>query len=245
MASIDAFFGNPQLLAGDTGKYIDIQESNREWMDNTPGRYAYRCLPLVMANQFGWILKSDVDVEVCWDGGISLDSIHFLGAHPEGKVFSHFGSGILTWSLPTVFRTPQDTYLVVSGPPNSPKRGIVPLEGIVETEWLPFPFTMNWKFTEPNFKVSFSVGEPIARVFPYPRKYIESFDIHLKNAASDPTFSDRVLAFSQSRKTFNEDLRAGEAKAGWQKHYMKGAEVDGTRARVHDTKLTLARPTVV
>ncbi len=35
----------------------------------------------------------------------------------------------------------------VGGPPNHIKDGIQPLTGLVETDWLPFPFTMNWMFT--------------------------------------------------------------------------------------------------
>ena len=30
----------------------------REWMDKTPGSFAYHCLPLVMANSLGWFIPS-------------------------------------------------------------------------------------------------------------------------------------------------------------------------------------------
>ena len=33
-------------------------------MDATEGRFAYRCLPLVMANQFGWIVRCPLTFEV-------------------------------------------------------------------------------------------------------------------------------------------------------------------------------------
>ena len=45
------------------------------------------------------------------------------------------------------------------GPPNHIKDGIQPLVGLVETDWLPFPFTMNWIFTRPG-RVRFAKGEP-------------------------------------------------------------------------------------
>lgn len=31
---------------------------DRDWMDATPDRFAYRCLPLVIANQAGWVIPS-------------------------------------------------------------------------------------------------------------------------------------------------------------------------------------------
>lgn len=42
------------LSAGD----IDIRPASnrREWMDATPDRYAYRCLPLSIANAHGWVI---------------------------------------------------------------------------------------------------------------------------------------------------------------------------------------------
>ena len=36
---------------------------------------------------------------------------------------------------------------MVTGPFNQPKDAIQPLTAIVETDWAPFTFTMNWKFT--------------------------------------------------------------------------------------------------
>ena len=35
----------------------------------------------------------------------------------------------------------------------------MPLEGIIETDWLPMTFTMNWMFTSPG-TVTFKAGEP-------------------------------------------------------------------------------------
>ena len=34
-----------------------------------------------------------------------------------------------------------------------------PLVGLIETDWLPFPFTMNWVFTRPG-RVRLEKGEP-------------------------------------------------------------------------------------
>ncbi len=40
----------------------------REWMDKTPGSFAYHCLPLVMANSLGWFIINDIPCEMEWDG---------------------------------------------------------------------------------------------------------------------------------------------------------------------------------
>ena len=38
----------------------------------------------------------------------------------------------------------------VTGPMNGIKDGIAPLSGVIETDWSPYSFTMNWRFTRPG-----------------------------------------------------------------------------------------------
>src|SRR4051812_19074911 len=38
----------------------------RQWMSEHPG--AYQCLPMVVANQWGWQVLCPTDVRVAWDG---------------------------------------------------------------------------------------------------------------------------------------------------------------------------------
>src|SRR5437764_893164 len=40
--------------------------ARRHWMDGLP--YSYRCLPMVVANQWGWQVLCPADVVVSWDG---------------------------------------------------------------------------------------------------------------------------------------------------------------------------------
>ncbi len=43
-----------------------------------------------------------------------------------------------------LFKTDSGTDLFVTGPLNRPKDGIAALTGIIETDWSPYTFTMNW-----------------------------------------------------------------------------------------------------
>jgi hypothetical protein len=136
----------------------------RDWMDATPARYAYRCIPLTAANSMGWEILNPVDVDMSWTGTEAGDQLNINAASQDP--FSprpHFGSGTVTWYVPFLFRTPPDYGLIVMGPANQDKQGIVPLDAFIRTDWLPFPFTMNWRFTQANHTVSFKAGEPICR----------------------------------------------------------------------------------
>ena len=75
----------------------------REWMDTSPEKFAYRCLPLKMANQVGWWILNTASFEVSWDGGEDITSIHFKNDEKPSSVASHFGHGILTFCIPYLF----------------------------------------------------------------------------------------------------------------------------------------------
>jgi len=149
----------------------------RAWMDRFAERHPYRCLPLSMANTSGWEVLCPVGFTAEWSGGPHQDCITLTPdhGHPDFHDFakSHFSRGILTFHPGYLFRTPPGWSMWAGGPPNHVKDGIQPLAGLVETDWLPFPFTMNWIFTRPagcgSRRASPSVSSPWCRTRPWPR----------------------------------------------------------------------------
>ena len=47
----------------------------REWIDELPDRFGYRCLPLAIANQVGWEILNPVPFTARWNGKDGLDAI--------------------------------------------------------------------------------------------------------------------------------------------------------------------------
>ena len=43
--------------------------SERAWMDATGQHFAYRCLPLTIANSMGWEILCPIGVTAGWNGG--------------------------------------------------------------------------------------------------------------------------------------------------------------------------------
>jgi hypothetical protein len=218
-------------------------DQKRQWMDDSPGRFAYRCLPLLIANQSGWDLLCPTGFSARWSGKPGPESIKFRwDGEPHEGVASHFGVGVLTFTPGYLFRTPKDHNVWVRGCPNTFKDGIAPLEGIIETDWAPFSFTMNWRFTRPRNWVRFEEGEPIARFAPFPRHYLESFQPRTTAISRDNRTANQYLQWREARSKFNEDLENLEeeaVKAGWQRTYVRGQNMQGTKMRDHQTKIQL------
>lgn len=220
----------------------------RDWMDAVAHRFVYRCLPLLIANQSGWLVLNTYVVAATWNGGMRPEDItlEYLDDAPGRTHYalSHFGAGVVTFSLPYLFRTPPGFNLHVRGPANLPKDGIAALEGIVETDWSDATFTMNWRFTRPGQRVVFEQDEPIAMLVPVRRGDVERFRPVYRAIERDPATEAGFVAFVDSRGQFIKDLRSMEPEAGrsqWQKHYMRGETVLGRRAVEHQTSVSLAR----
>jgi hypothetical protein len=229
------------------GHHIDIRPApvERDWMESTNQRYAYRCLPLNIANTFGWEILTSTGFSAIWTGGTAIDAI---AVEPDpGTIppaISHFGHGILTFHLPCLFRTESGDNLLVQGPVNRPKDGIAALSGIIETDWSPYSFTMNWIFTRPGQAVRFEKGEPFCHILPVNCGALERLEPELLLLSDDPELKRQHDAWTASRLRFNTGLQepGSEARAEkWQKLYYRGLDPEGreTAAEEHRTRLKL------
>ena len=223
---------------------------SREWMDAFPDRHPYRCLPLTMANTTGWEILSPMDVMIEWDGGMTESAIKFYtrGESLPVKHFvdSHFRRGIVTFHTGYLFRTPPGWGIWATAPPNMAKDGISPLTGLIETDWLPFPFTMNWQMTRPG-KVTFKKGEPFCFITLMEHGKLEEIEPKIHKLKDHAELHGDFEAWSSSRSDFNARLAAreeGATKAGWQRHYMRGEKVDGdgSKEESHVSKRRLKKP---
>lgn len=219
---------------------VDLRPApvDRSWMDATPERFAYRCLPLNIANAHGWELLCPSPVTASWSGGAALDSITIAAAPgTRAPAVTHFGSGVLTFHVPCVFRTERGFDLMVQGPINSPKDGISALSAIIETDWAPYSFTMNWIFTRPNVTVHFERGEPFCHIFPIPRGMLEELTPELHLISEEPTLKQLNDEWEFSRVMFNTDLKRSGTRAQdekWQKLYYRGLNPNGTSSHIKD-----------
>jgi len=225
--------------------------AKRQWMDDFPDRHAYRCLPLSIANASGWEVLCPVPVEVRWNGGMAKEDIEVFGLKdlPNGAPIDHFcrsnfSRGIITFHLDYVIETEPDWGIMATGPFNDPKPTAAPLTGIIESEWLPYPFTMNWQLLRPGI-TRFEEGEPFCFFLPVPLRALPSTDIHIHRLSDDGDLQARHNQFRDARTEFMSRVEAGDQEAikeAWQRHYFVGRHPDGVLAPEHLNKLRLREP---
>lgn len=229
---------------GGLGLPIVPAPAARDWMSNTDQRFANRCLPMLIANQSGWLILNNVAFTAVWSGADGVDalSVSYAAASSPPLAGSYFGYGILTWSIPYVFRTPSNFNLLVRGPANSPKDGVCALEGIVESDWASSTFTMNWKFTRPFTPIRFEVDEPICMIVPQRRRELEQFAAEMQSMSTNPEIEEQHRTWAFSREQF---LRAPNSHdrdraAHWQRDYFQGRHVGDEQTQPeHQTRLQI------
>ncbi|MCX6592325.1 MAG: DUF6065 family protein [Acidobacteria bacterium] len=215
---------------------------DRFWMDFTTQGWANRCLPLRIANQTGWFIMNEEEFEVEWNGKPQVDGLRLKSKDggPLTYVSSMFGFGILTWTIPYLFQTAPGFNLLARGPANYFKDAVVPLDGVIETDWLPYPFTMNWKITRPGQKIKFDREDPMCMLIPIRRGDVESFAPEIRNLPSAPDLQTNYSAWHRRRREAARAIQtasAEEAARLMQGNYIRGETELGARATEHQNKL--------
>lgn len=229
-----AYFLDPFIPSDtDISEFITRPDKKREWFDDN----FYRCLPLSIANSYGFIIRSPYNFSVVWNGGNHPQDTR-LFFDPNNKynnligIDSHFGFGIVTISLGVSLRTPDGVNLMTMAPPNYLLPNITPMVGVIESDNLRFKFTFNLKINKPNIRIDIPYKYPIAAFIPIPRYYQDNF--YMKNA--DDIFEEDIvldeLNAIQDMGLFRLQIDP-TLKNGSNRLYLSGKDVYGNEFKDH------------
>lgn len=208
---------------------------------DTLNKHAFHCLPVVIGNQYGFIIKSMVTFRALWNGGdLATDTrIAFKDDecdHNAQVVSSHFGTGIITFQNRFHFRTPPGVNLLVMDPPNYFNFNISNLFAVVEADNLRRDFTFNLKITKPNIPVQINRGDVISAILPIPRFYVDNFELAMAEDIFPP---DEISEEYQQGVKFSEYRQGVDMEKPHQvgKLYWKGVDADGNPFYKHQKTL--------
>jgi hypothetical protein len=217
-------------------KMLEIPDKKRDWFD----KWFYNCLPLIIGNQYGFIIKSEYSFGWVWDGSESPEGTQILLEPPIEKtsnlfpsVFNRFGHGTLILELPFFLKTPPGVNLLVMNPTNYVIPNITVLTGVVESDNLRRSFNVAWKIQQPNIPVFMEKGFPIATILPIPRYFVDKFSVE----KSEDIFSLEIVKEEITAASVASDMRDILKKESGTKRldkdYMLGRDVFGNRFLDH------------
>lgn len=222
----------------------------RQWMDDTIHKYAYRCLPLQIANTTGWELLAPSDFLISWNGSNHKNGLHVHFENKSDKfAVSTFGWGIVTIHPGYLFKSSENVDMLVTGAPNFYVDYMSPLTGIVETFWCPFTFTMNWKLYKPG-TFQFKKGDPLCFILPIQHDY-SSLDVDMMDINDDTEVKQKFDEWASERRIVNtkldyiqqtnqgfSDMKPEQISTHWEKNYYSGIDKSGNKEYNHIVKRT-------
>jgi hypothetical protein len=213
--------------------------AKRKWMNESREKFAYKCLPLNVANQYGYSVLCPADFTLDWWGGKDEQDVDFHITSEEvyikDQLHSYFGGGTFTIHLDFIIRTPEGFSTYIRGVPNENKQGLKPLDAIVETDWLSYTFTYNFLLTEPG-SYSFKKGEPLFIFFPIERNTVEKFELIEARVEDDPELLEDFKDYHDKRINA---ISVPIKKPVFQNFYRDGTNASGKKINIknHITNL--------
>jgi hypothetical protein len=202
----------------------------REWMDNTYAKHAYQCLPMTMANVYGWEMQLPTDVVVQWDGGNTTPQI-LEGAEFEGRqVCSASIIGQISFHVGYVFKTQEPYEVWLSALPNFDYFGAIPLSAYIPSSWWPDEVFMNWRIEKIGEPVKFEAGSPFAFFTIIDTSTLMNTEIEIGNLWGEVN-QDHIDA----RMKYSEEKTRMHTENPW-KGWMRGIKtgVDASGNRLHE-----------
>ena len=208
-------------------------DKKRDWFDP----HFYRCLPLTIGNQYGFIVSSEYDIAFEWNGGNNPEDVRLYASEKSGQSYypqisTHFGSGIVTINTPYFFRTPPGVNLMTINPPNYIIPNVTVMTGVVETDNLRRNFTFNLKIQIPNIKTTVPAGCPLAAFIPIPRYYCDEFNLDFAENLFSKEIVDEEIKSDKAAGKYRDEVEP-TLKNGVGRHYMQGKDVYGNRFKDH------------
>jgi hypothetical protein len=208
--------------------------SKREWFNS----HFYYCLPLIIGNQYGFVIESLRDFEIMWDGTEANPEIIFLNEENSDKqsIKTGFGSGIVTVQNAFALKTSPGINLMTIQPPNMFIPGCVSMTGVIETDQIRRDFTFNFKVTVPNLKISVKKGDPLGAFIPIPRYFVDNFDTKL---ISDIFDQELHINEVEEVKNLSDERNSSDKEKPHQagRRYFNGINFDGTEYKDHQKRV--------
>lgn len=216
---------------GPEGKEFKItpQTQAREcFQRNKTIQNAYRCLPLKIGSELGWQANCPINFCCNWDGRSHKDGLKIFFEDQQEKeewgkrISSHFGEGVLTFSLFYTIKSPKKKSLYIRGPTNFYKEYCQYLDAVIETDWLNYPFTYNIKINKKDTDIFFKKDEPICSFHFIDLEEIANQNFQIENIKNKPILLDSFNTIWKHRRSMVQKKEAGLLESPHSRGYYQG-----------------------
>jgi hypothetical protein len=202
----------------------------RDWFDN----YWYHCLPITIANQYGYALVVNKDVEFFLKDELSFIYISkdLEDVYPKVRVGP--GHGLISIDFPFSIRTSPGINILITNPFNHFMENLSTITGVFEGDNLRRHLNVVLKVLKPGV-AKIKKGDTIATFFPIQRYFVDNFElINGENIFNENDLLDEENAMYdfKLRKHYRENFLENTLD----KTYFNGYDVYGNKFKDHQKK---------
>jgi len=214
------------------GHPVKIEQTRiqRDWMDVTDNKHAYKCFPVSQANTIGWSVSFLHDIEFIWDGISDTSDSHVTILKDEGNVaYTTRANATISFESGLYFKTEQDMSILSISPPNYFIDGASAFTSIISTSFFPDSYPIAWRITKPNTPILIPAGMPVATLIPISVGSLCDIELNIQNKVFIKEPENEVLEKAEVWKKIYQEGK-------FTNFYRDAVKYDGTPMGSHEKK---------
>ena len=209
---------------------IEQTRIQRDWMDATDNKHAYKCFPVSQANTIGWSVSFLHDIEFIWDGISDTSDSHVTILKDEGNVaYTTRANATISFESGLYFKTEQDMSILSISPPNYFIDGASAFTSIISTSFFPDSYPIAWRITKPNTPILIPAGMPVATLIPISVGSLCDIELNIQNKVFIKEPENEVLEKAEVWKKIYQEGK-------FTNFYRDAVKYDGTPVGSHEKK---------
>jgi hypothetical protein len=209
---------------------IEQTKVQRDWMDLTNDKHAYKCFPVSQANSIGWSISFLYDIEFIWDGISDTLDNHVTILKDEGNICNtKRANATISFESGLYFKTDQDMSLLSISPPNYFIDGAQAFTSIISTSFFEDSYPIAWKITKANTPIKIPAGTPVATLIPLSLGQLCEIELDINNKIFKIESEEEAAA---RKKAWEKIYKDGK----FTNFYRDAVKYDGTSLGSHEKK---------
>ena len=218
---------------------IDKPDKKRKWFE----KFFYGCLPINIANEYGYSIIMPCDVLLKWDGKDSSVIVEEKNGFNFPIIRTTIANGCISIDFPFSLRTPPEVNLAVLPPFNYFLDNLNLISAIIETDNLRRDFSIVMKMEKAGTS-KINAGDVIATILPIPRYFQDNFiikkaeEIFLEQEIieEETALADYKIYKKLKFDANNENTQKGFGRGIMNNDYLKGKDLYGNIFNDHQRK---------
>lgn len=201
----------------------------RDWMDITPDKHAYRCYPVTTANTVGWTLSAPYDVSFIWDGVNDTTSSHIEVIEGKDNTYTGRGQSSVSFNTGIIIKSAQDISVLTITPQNYFYEDFEVISSLISTSFLDTEFPLAIKARTANKVITIKAGTPLATIIPISLTRLKNESIEIIDFKESKEYEDAIKAYGDAAQVINKSGK-------WTDWYRDAVNEKGQKIGEHEVK---------